>query len=218
MEVPGDWFDDIRRGTLARIDARLREQPALAAARDPAGISAVTWACYARQAEALRALLAAKPSLDVFEAVAAGDEAQAFALLAADPSLARAWSPDGFTALHLAAFFDRPELAARLLALGADACAEARNPTRVAPLHSAATSRSMVIVRALLAAGAAVDVRQAQGFTALMSAAGNGDGALVEALIAQGADASIAADDGRTAADIARARGHEALAERLSRG
>ncbi|HTR98041.1 MAG TPA: ankyrin repeat domain-containing protein, partial [Candidatus Acidoferrales bacterium] len=146
---------------------------------------------------------------------AAGEEPRALALLERDASLAHAWSADGFTALHLAAFFDRPALAARLLALHADPRAEARNATRVAPLHSAAASRSLATVRALIAAGADVNARQSGGFTALMSAAQAGDAALAEALLAAGADPSLATDDGRTAASLARAAGHAGLAAKL---
>ena len=48
-------------------------------------------------------------------------------LLREDPELARAWSPDGFTALHYAAFFGSPEAVRALVAAGADLEARSTN-------------------------------------------------------------------------------------------
>ena len=84
---------------------------------------------------------------------------------------AKAFSADGFTALHFAAFFNRPDVAALLIARGADVDAVTRNPMRVRPLHSAATVRASAVVAALLAHGADPNAPQEQGATVLMSAA-----------------------------------------------
>jgi ankyrin repeat protein len=214
-EAANALFAAIRAGDQQAVGAALAAEPALAAARNAAGVSAVLWACYTRQAGALAALLAAGPELDVFEAVAAGAGERAEALLAADPALAAAWSADGFTALHLAAFFGHEALALRLLALGADAGAPAREATHVTPLHSAAAARSAGIARALLVRGADPDARQAGGYTALMAAAQLDDRALAGLLLAHGADPALRADDGRAAADFADEKGHHALAALL---
>ena len=65
------------------------------------------------------ALLAADPDLDVFEATALGYVDRLRERLEADPAAATAFSPDGFTALHFAAFFGKPEAARILLEHGA---------------------------------------------------------------------------------------------------
>jgi uncharacterized protein len=214
-DAVGALFDAVRRGDEADVRSRLAADPMLAVARNEQGFSAVMWACYAHQAGALAALLAAGPVLDVFEAVAAGAAEMADARLAAEPALATAWSGDGFTALHLAAYFSRPALADRLLALGADAAAVARNDSRVQPLHGAAASGDVAIARALLEHGADPDARQARGFTALMAAAQQGNEALARLLLERGADPGATADDGRAAADFADERNHHALAALL---
>src|SRR2546426_5265296 len=60
------------------------------------------------------------PRLDVFEAAALGEVETLRVLLDADTSGVSAWSDDGFTPLHYAAFFGRPEVARLLLEYGAD--------------------------------------------------------------------------------------------------
>lgn len=210
-----EFLAAVRAGDTAAVAAALRAQPSLAGARDAQGVSAYLWACYARQADVRALLRAALPALDVFEAIAAGEDERALDLLAAQPALAHAWTGDGFTPLHYAGFFARPVVAERLLVLGADAAVPAKNAMRVAPLHSAAAARALDVVRLLLAAGAPPDARQHGGWTALMSAGQHGDDALAELLLAHGAARDVRADDGRTAAELAAAQGHGALAERL---
>lgn len=211
-------FAAVRAGDADAVAAAVRARPDLLAARDARGLSPVMWACYARQGGALAALLAAGAPLDAFEAAAAGDLARLEAHLVADPGAAQAWSADGFTALHLAAFFAHAPLAARLLAAGADARAAARNDSRVTPLHSAAAAGATAIVGALLAAGADPDARQAGGYTALMAAAQQGRDELAAVLLAHGADRDARAADGRAAADFADQERHHALAARLRGG
>jgi ankyrin repeat protein len=135
-------------------------------------------------------------------------------LLDGDPARARAWSGDGFTALHFAAFFGGAPAALLLLDAGADPDAAARNPMRVAPIHSAAAGRTAV-VPLLIERGADVNARQQGGWTALHEAAHRGDLELTEALLAAGADPRLANDEGITAAQLARDAGHAALADRL---
>lgn len=209
-----DFFAAIARGDLVAVESAARADPALASSRH-AGVSAVLWACYKRQGGVLDALRRAGARLDLFDAVAAGDGVQAREWLDADASLARAWSADGFTALHLAAFFSRADLAERLLALGADPAAVSRNAMQVTPLHSAAASGCLEVCRLLLERGAPVDARQLGGFTALMAAAASGDEALATLLLAHGADPAAPNDEGRTAVELARENGHAALAALL---
>jgi ankyrin repeat protein len=209
------WFAAIRAGDLATVDRLLASTPALLMARDANGVSSLTWSCYVRQHAVRDRLLAARPELDVFEAAAAGDEASVARRIAADSTLAKAFSPDGFTALHLAAFFGHAAIASGLLMVGADPKAVARNATIVQPLHSAAAAGQLDIARLLLERGADPNARQVQGFTALMSAAQQGHVAMAELLLAHGADPSLAAEDGHTPADFAAEKGHEALAAKL---
>jgi uncharacterized protein len=173
-------------------------------------------ALYEGDRERAERLLAERAAVDVFEAAAFGRVDRLQELLDAAPERAKAFSPDGFTALHFAAFFAQPEAAALLLARGADAGVRARNAMAVEPLHSAAAADQTEIARMLLDAGADPNAAQEGGFVPLHAAAQNGNAELAELLLERGADRGRATDDGRTAAGIAREAGHGELADSLA--
>ena len=192
-------------------------RPELAAARDEEGVSAVLRALYGGHGELVDVLLAANPSLDVFDAAAVGRMRGLEELVEAEPELVGSFAADGFTPLHLAAFFGQDDAARLLLEHGADANVVARNESlRVAPLHSAAAGGHGAIVRRLLEAGADPNARQPGGFTPLHSAAQNGDRESAEALLERGAEPAAATDEGTTPAELAAAAGHGDLVTLLS--
>ena len=159
--------------------------------------SALLTALYNRDIEKADSIAAGLSELDVFESAAIGDAGRLAELIGRNPAAATAWSDDGFTPLHLAAFFDHPECVRALIAAGADVDAPAQNTMNVRPLHSAVTARSLTCVEILLAAGADANARQAAGFVPLHSAVHNGDSAIEAALLAGGADPTALSDDGR---------------------
>ena len=99
-----------------------------------------------------------------------------------------AYSTDGFTALHFAAFFGKVEAARTLLDAGAVVNAYSVNELQVQPLHSAAAGRHHEVCRVLIAAGADVNATQRHEFTPLHAAAKHGDAELVELFLSAGAD------------------------------
>jgi ankyrin repeat protein len=216
MNGTADVIAAVQSGNVEKLRVLLAAEPSLAAARDGSGVSAIMHAHYRRRKDMVDLLLTARPELDIFEATAAGRSERVAELLRGDPALAREWSADGFTALHLAAFFRQEAIAVLLLQHGADVSAEARNPMKVTPLHSAAAVHNLAIVRALLEHGAPVKARQQQGWTAIHQAAQNGDQAMVELLLKYGADPAAANDDGETPARLAVENGHPDIAKLLA--
>lgn len=198
-----DLFDAVRRGDAARVDTLVSADESLARSVNDEGVSVVLWSRYVGEpviGERLRALAG---DLDVFTAAGIGDHDRIRTLLAGDASLVSAYAGDGFTALHLAAFFDHPAVAELLIAAGADVSAVARQPMAVQPLHSAAAGQSLDVSRQLVAAGADVNARQQGGFTPLHAAAQHGQLELVRLLLDAGADPAALTDDRRTARDLA---------------
>jgi uncharacterized protein len=213
-DAAAELIQAVEAGDAERVRALLAEDPTLADTRRD-GSSLLLMARYQNNRAVTDALRSAGRPLDVFEAATFDDADRLRELLAADPSLATAWSPDGFTALHLSAFFGGADGARQLLDAGADPDVYSRNDFQVAPIHSAAAGRESV-ARVLVAHGAKVNVAQRHGWTPLQEAAQNGHADLLEDLLAAGADPSATNDTGITAIDLARKAGHQAIVERLA--
>lgn len=197
-------FAAIDAGDKDAVAELLEARPELAGEPNEDGLSPVLYALYNGQGDLVEPLLAANPPLDAFAAAAVGRTRGLEELLDTDPEVVRAWSPDGFTALHLAAFFGQEDAAKLLLERGAEPNLVARHATiHVTPLHSAAAGAHPGIVRLLLEHGADPNAAQDGGFTPLHSAAQNDDRESVEALLAAGADPSLANDEGQTPAALA---------------
>jgi ankyrin repeat protein len=213
-----DLFDAIAKGDMGRLTRIVAEKPALAGARAPDGVSALLYARYRDNLSAVEALLRANPPIDVFDAAALGRTGRLRELLAAQPGLATAFSSDGFTPLHLAAFFGQTETARVLIQAGVEINAVSRNDMHVTPLHSAAAARRDDVARMLIEAGADVNAKEQGGYAPLHAAAQNGDVELVDLLLDRGARVDARMDDGRTPADLADEAGHKMLAKRLRVG
>ena len=213
-DAASELIQAVQERDAERVRRLLAENPALAETRKD-GASLLLMARYQNDRAMTDALRSTGRRLDVFEAAAFDDANRLRELLSEDPRLATAGSPDGFTALHLAAFFGGADGAAVLLDGGADPDVYSRNDFQVAPIHSAAAGREAV-ARLLVARGAKVNVAQRHGWTPLHSAAQNGHAQLVDALLAAGADPNATNEGGVTAADLARKGGHQAIVDRLA--
>jgi ankyrin repeat protein len=200
----------ITAGDESEVTRLLQNEPELARERE-GGLSAVMLAAYHRQPAVARVLLEARGPADLFEASALGMKARVHELVGWDPRGVLSRSGDGFTALHLAAFFGHAGVVRLLVEEGADVEDVAENATRVRPLHSGVAGGNGDVVEALLDAGAELEARQQEGFTPLMGAAAGGVREIVERLIAAGAETDPCNDAGKTALDFARERGHAHL-------
>jgi len=201
----------IAAGDPARVRALIRDEPDLARAQE-GDLSVVMIAAYHKQPGIAAILLEARGPAGLFEAAALGLDHRVREVVGWDPRSVVSRSPDGFTALHLAAFFGHPAVVKHLLDEGVDVDPVADNPTQVRPLHSAVAGGHGAVVDLLLGAGADVEARQQGGFTPLMGAAAGGSEELVKRLLDAGADPAVESDEGKTARDVALERGHEAVA------
>jgi uncharacterized protein len=184
--------------------------------RNEAGESLFLYCVFRGKAKCAE-LLKARGSLSLHEAALAGDAERVAALAKAAPWSADALSPDGWAALHLAAFLGQGAVIMRLLEGGADARIFSRAMEQNLPIHAAAAGRRIdkASYAKLVAATGNPDALQKQGYTALMIAAGNGFVDAVDVLLKAGADKMLKTPEGKTAADFARERGHTDLAAQL---
>ena len=132
----------IEAGDEERVRELIATDPDVLDARDERGLSPVLAAKYVGQ-DAIAELLAAAGTVDVFDAAATGRSDELRVILKVQPGAVALRSPDGFTALHYAAFFADGPTVGMLLEAGADPAAVADNPMRVQPLHSAAARRNV---------------------------------------------------------------------------
>jgi ankyrin repeat protein len=201
-------FDAIKAGDAEAVREIVAADPAAASTRDENGLSALLVALYHRQPAVRDALLAADPELDVLEAAALG---RVDLLRAAGPEALSTRGVDGFTPLHLAAFFGGADAVRALLAAGASADADRDNAAHVRPLHSATAAGDHASVAALIEAGADVNARQDGGYTPLLQAAHADDPEMARVLLDAGADPAAIADDGRDVRAMAGPRVRELL-------
>lgn len=210
-----EFFGAIKQGDTMKVTAMIKEDPSLLSDRDENGLGAYTVARYSRQDEVARLLLDKGVELDIFAACLAGVTDRIVELLAADRDLVNSYSHDGWTPLHLAAFFGRPDIAEILLANGADVHAQSKNQMQNTPLHAAVAGKRSDIASVLLNHGAVVNVRQHGGWMPLHAAAQNDDIELARLLISLGADVKARAENNQSALDLALTKGHASMARLL---
>jgi uncharacterized protein len=213
MTEAADVFKAIEKDDPRSLKSILSKEPALAEAQNEQGISAVLYARYRSNEKAVEALLAAKPSLSLFEASAVGDVRRMKELLETNRSLVESYTPDGFTALHLASFFGQPEAASFLLEHDAPVNAVSNNEMTVTPLHSAVAANDEKISRLLVENNADINGRQEQGYTPLHEAAQNGNESIARMLLENGADSGAKLEDGKTPGQLAKAHKHAKIAQ-----
>lgn len=208
-------FEVVKAGDLAAVQALLQDHPELIRAATEHGESLILLALYSGHRRIARLLLEKAADLTLFEAAAMGEQAAVEKQLRASPDSLRAYSKDGWTALHLACFFGYPGIATYLLQLGADPDAVSRNQMAVTPLHSALAAGHQDLACVLIEAGADVNAVNSTGWTPLHYAAATGAADIVRRLIQAGARKEAKNQSGQTATDVAKVKGHLIIAEIL---
>ncbi len=199
----------IKAGNIDAVRLELVYQPQLAAQRTEDGISLVLLALYHGHPAIAELLAALKRDLDVFEAAALDAVPRLQHLLDLDPTLAHAVSSDGFTALHLAAYYGHTEAVRLLLARHADPNALSKNTLAVRPLHSALAGNSAQCVRLLVDAGANVEAAQPGRISPAHQAAAQGNLDALQILAQSGANLKPLDEQGRTPRELALQAGHQ---------
>jgi uncharacterized protein len=211
-----ELIEAVKKGDVDAARAVLTRNPGAAMRRSHTEESALQEACYRQNAEMIALVAARVPEPDIFEAIVLGNEKRAIELADLDEEIVRSRSYDGWTPLHLAAFFGRVEVGRALLRRNADVGAPSTNYMANTALHAAiAGAGNMQIIRALLDAGADANARGASGYTPFHLAASRGNRELIDLLMQRGADPALKLDDGKSAADVAREHKHPEVVEYL---
>jgi|TARA_R110000822_G_scaffold82153_12_gene194492 ankyrin repeat protein len=184
----------------------------------PGGLSPLMFALY-NGAQEIAELLRAYRPLSLHEAVALDDTPAVARHVLDAPDAIRRHSVDGWTPLHLAAFFGQRDALLVLIGLGAPIDSISENPMQNTPMHAAiAGPAGEQMAPLLIGFGADVHHVGGSGITALHLAATRGFNGLTRLLMARGVDRSLKTEDDKTAADLARERGHLDVAHLLDNG
>jgi uncharacterized protein len=196
-----EFFDAIKKGDAARVSELLKQQPTLLQATYKNGITPILLAVYAKHPEIAESFIATGIEPNIFEAAATGRGERVRALLTKNPDLVHAWSPDGWTALHLN--FNHLDVAKLLIDAGADLNLNSRNKLNATPLQGAAATNRIELARLYLSRGANVNCRSEEGTSPLAEAAGNGFVDFAKLLLEYHADVNQKDDNGKTPLTIA---------------
>lgn len=163
----------------------------------------------------VKALVETDPSLAIFAAAILGDAPRVEELVTGNRSLVSALSSDGWTPLHLSAYFGKTDTARLLLNKGAAVNARSTNSMQNMPLHAAAAGHNAEVARLLLDHGADANARQHGGWAPMHAAAQNGDVEMAKALVAAGADVNVRAENNQSPLDLALTKAQQSMVEFL---
>ncbi|HDR3887094.1 TPA: ankyrin repeat domain-containing protein [Bacillus cereus] len=153
--------------------------------------------------------------ISISQAVISGEKEKVVEIINTDPSVVNSFSEDGWTPLHLAAYFGQKKIASFLLEQGAEIHIRAKNENENTPLQAAIANKQSELVAFLIEKGSDVNAVQSGGWTGLHEAALLGNEEIIILLLENGANKMIKKNDGKTAYDIALAKGHESLLHHL---
>jgi ankyrin repeat protein len=165
-------IEHVKAGELGRVQAMLADNFLLSSQRLPSGESPLMAALYRGHHDIAAALIDAGAEIDVFAAAATGrlDDLRR----TASPDAINTHAYDGWTPLHLAAFFGHRDAVQLLLERGAAVHAVSRNSMGNTPLHAATAGRHSDVALLLLEHGASASAVDAGGYTAEQIARQNG--------------------------------------------
>lgn len=172
-------IEAVKVADVTRVKALVDATPALASAKLPSGECSVMAALYRGHHQVVAVLLDAGAEVDVFAAAALGRTDDLRRALK-EGGAVQAFAYDGWTPLHLAAFFGHLDAARVLLDAGADVHAVSRNGLTNTPLHAATAGKHSEVALLLLENGAKSDAIDAGSYTPLQIATQNQLQAVVE--------------------------------------
>jgi len=177
MDTVERLIECVKAGALGKVRSILADNFLLASQRLPNGESPLMAALYRGHHDVVDALIGAGAEIDVFAAAATGrlDDLRR----AAAEATVNAYAYDGWTPLHLAAFFGHLDAARLLVEAGADVHAVSQNSLSNTPLHAATSGRHSDVAMYLLERGASGSAVDGGGYTPLQIASENGLGEIV---------------------------------------
>lgn len=187
VELLEELREAIRQGETERARELVEADRSLARGTSPEGPPLTLWAVYHGHPEIADLLLRHGAEVDAFTAAALGRTDQLRVLLDRGEATVSDRSADGWTPLHLAAFFGHRDTAEILIERGAELGAVSENAMRNTPLHAAAAAGRLAVAELLVERGADPSAPAAEGLTPLDIAIGDGHDEVARLLEGRGA-------------------------------
>jgi ankyrin repeat protein len=211
-----EMIEAAKKGDVSAVRRLATDDPALCGFRAASGETPLIAALYRGHRDVVETLVDLGAPLDIFAAAALGRVDILHARIAERPEAVNEFAFDGWTPLHLAAFFGNTAAATQLLEAGSAINAISRNGLRNTPLHAAIAGGHVDGALLLMARGADVGTADAGGHTPLHIAAEAGYVPVVEALLARGADPHAVDAEDKTPLSRAAARNHHAIVDLIN--
>jgi ankyrin repeat protein len=211
-----EFMQAAKDGDVEALKRLAAEDPSVLRSTWSTGETPLMAALYRKHDAAVEWLAASGVQLDIFAAAALGRVDLLDLLVGSGDPAINSYSYDGWTPVHLAAFFGRPSAVERLKTAGADLNAVSRNALRNTPLHAAVAGGHVEVSLLLIDSGADVNAVDAGGHTPLHLAAEAGYVPVAKALLARGAGAHVVDAEDRTPLSRAAVKGHTEIVDLIN--
>jgi ankyrin repeat protein len=216
MTTGEQLIEAAKAGDDLMVTRLLETDPALRSYRAASGETPLMAALYRGHRRLVVLMIEQGAVLDVFAGAAVGRLDAVKTAVETSPAVINAHAYDGWTPLHLAAFFGRHDIVVWLLDHGAAVDARSRNSLGNTPLHAALAGSHEDVALLLLERGAPTDARDAGGHTPLHIAAESGLIGSVKALLDRGADPHAVDAEDMTPLSRAAARNHTHVVDAIN--
>jgi ankyrin repeat protein len=211
-----EFMQAAKDGDVEALKRLAKEDAAVLLSTWSSGETPLMAALYRKHDAAVAWLAASGVPLDIFAAAALGRVDLLDSFVGSGSADVNTYSYDGWTPLHLAAFFGQRPAVERLLTAGAGLDAVSRNALLNTPLHAAVAGGYVEVSLLLIESAADVNAVDAGGHTPLHIAAEAGYVPVAQALLAHGASAHVVDAEDRTPLSRAAARGHTEIVDLIN--
>ena len=216
MTTGEQLIEAAKAGDDLMVKRLLESDPALRSYRAATGETPLMAALYRGHRRVVDLMIDQGVILDVFAGAAVGRLDAVRTSVEPSPASINAHAYDGWTPLHLAAFFGQHEVVQWLLNHGAAVDAQSRNSLRNTALHAALAGGHSDVALLLIDRGSPLDVPDAGGHTPLHIAAESGLIGPVKALLDRGADPHAVDAEDMTPLSRAAARNHTHVVDAIN--
>ncbi|MGJ4751752.1 ankyrin repeat domain-containing protein [Leptospira kmetyi] len=212
-------FQAIASGQKAKVIGLLKRDPELFQSVTEEGITPVLFSLYYGKLDISKEIYDLNSERNLFEAAALGDLEQTKRIVASSPETINSLSKDGWSALHLAAYFGHLEIVKFLVASGADLSLTSKSKLSYGntALHSAVATGKKAVVELLLEKGADANALQNPGAITPLHIAASRSGSIeiIQLLLKKGADKKRMSSEEQTPHAIALEKGNVIEAKAL---